>query len=138
MGLSLYAKQLALSYVVQNGTTYYAALFTTAPDDGGANYVEATGSSYARVAHSAWDDDATDTVQYRINSGSVVFPELSAPLTGIVAWGLFDAATNGNLIAFGLLYAEGDDPEPSSIDFDSGDEPEFISGNLKFGIGTNP
>lgn len=133
MGLSIYAKQLALSTLVANGTTYYVALFTTLPDSTGAGAVEASGSSYARKSFSAWTDETDTAKQYRKNNGAVQFVALTGPLSGVVGWGLYDAVSSGNLIAFGPILDVGDNVIEKN--FISGDQPQFQDQQLKFGIG---
>lgn len=133
MGLSLYAKQRALSYLVANGTTYYVALFTGNPDATGAGAIEATGSSYARKSYSAWMDEADTAQQYRKNNGAIQFASLSGALTGVTGWGIYDAASSGNLIAFGNTLDVGGNVVV--LNFSTGDQPQFQDQQLKFGIG---
>lgn len=133
MGLSNYAKQAALDAIVPAAGTYYVALFTTVPDDTGAGGIEASGSGYARVAHSPWLDETDTAAVYKKNSGNVAFAALTAALLNINGWGLFDALTAGNLIAFG--DAEDVGGNIVTLNFNSGDIVQFQDQTLKFGIG---
>ena len=133
MGLSIYAKQLALSTLVANGTTYYVALFTSNPDATGSGAVEATGSSYARKSYSAWTDETDTAEQFRKNNGAIQFTALTGALTGITGWGIYDAASSGHLLAFGNTLDSGGNTVV--LNFSTGDQPQFQDQQLKFGLG---
>jgi hypothetical protein len=84
----------------------YVALFTTAPTDSGGG-VEVAGNGYTRM-QAVWNSPTSNG----INSGSytdptvnITFPVASASWGTIVAVGLFDAATAGNLWIYGNLAA---------------------------------
>lgn len=94
--------------------TAYVALFTTAPTlDDGTSAVEVTGGGYARVATTTgtsgtWGAASTGTDPTTIsNSGSggavITFPTATASWGTVVAFGLYDAATGGNLLAWDWL-----------------------------------
>lgn len=94
--------------------TAYAALFTTAPtDDTGAGAIEVSGGAYARVATTAgtagtWGAASTTTDPTTIsNNGTgtpaIIFPTAAANWGTVVAFGLYDAATAGNLLAWDWL-----------------------------------
>lgn len=96
--------------------TAYVALFTTAPtDDTGAGAVEVSGGAYARVATTTgtsgtWGAASTSTDPTTLsNSGTtnaaITFPTATANWGTVVAFGLYDAATGGNLLAWGWLGA---------------------------------
>lgn len=96
--------------------TAYVALFTTAPtDDTGASAVEVSGGSYARVATTqgtsgTWAAASTTTDPTTIsNSGTanaaITFPTATANWGTLVAFGLYDAATGGNLLCWDWLGA---------------------------------
>ena len=74
-------------------TGMHLALFTAAPTEAGGG-TEVTGGGYARkaIAFAAGAAGA--------NSTAVSFVATGAPFGTIVAWGLFDAATLGNLLIY--------------------------------------
>lgn len=78
--------------------TIYVALYTVAPDDTGGG-TEVSGGSYARQSM-AFGTAASGSIS---NSGSVEFPTATADYGTVVAMGLFDASSAGNLLAYGDL-----------------------------------
>lgn len=81
--------------------TLYVALYTVAPTDAGAG-TEVTGGGYARqsVTFAAPVDNGAGG--YKVtNSNALTFD--SMPTATIVAWGIFDAATAGNLYLHGSM-----------------------------------
>jgi hypothetical protein len=78
--------------------TVYLALFTVAPGETGGG-TEVSGGGYARkpVTFSAASAGSTS------NSSDIDFGTATANWGTIVAVGLFDAATGGNLLAYGSL-----------------------------------
>lgn len=98
--------------------TWYVALFTAAPTDAGGG-TEVNGGGYARVAvpnddahwdllHGAADanadgvaDDATV-----VNAAAIQYPDATGDWGQVTHWGLYDAATGGNL----WIYAPLDQP----------------------------
>lgn len=87
--------------------TAYVALFTTAPTaDDGTGAVEVSGGGYARVATSAasWGA-ATAPPPLIANGAAIVFPTATADWGTIVAAGLYDAASGGNLLFWDWLGA---------------------------------
>lgn len=133
MGLSLYAKQRALSYLVANVTTYYVALFTSNPDATGAGAVEAAGSGYARKSYSAWMDEVVGAQQFRKNNGAIQFTAFTSALLAVTGWGIYDAPSGGNLIAFGNTLDVGGNVV--TFNFATGDQAQFQDQQLKFGFG---
>ena len=102
-GITTYLENALENAVLRNTSytspaTVYLALFTVAPGVGGGG-TEVSGGSYARqaVTFSAPASGATS------NSGAITFPTATANWGTVVAWGLFDAATSGNLLLFGTL-----------------------------------
>lgn len=110
----------------------YAGFFTVAPSDDGTGGTEATGSGYARVAASIWTNVTSSGVRYRQNNAAIEFAALSADLEDIVAWGVWDAVSSGNLIAWGMLL----DVSGAEVTktFTSGNQPRFSTGELKIGL----
>lgn len=96
----------------------YVALFTVAPDDTGGG-TEVSGNAYARVnvAPSTTNWAATNGATTTTNPSSgtsgttsnniaITFPAATPGNWGtIVAQGIFDASTSGNLLFWGLLSA---------------------------------
>lgn len=94
--------------------TAYVALFTTAPtDDTGTGAVEVSGGAYARLATAAadWSAPSTTTDPTTIsNAAALAFPTASADWGTVVAFGLYDAASAGNLLAWDWLGSYGWQP----------------------------
>lgn len=133
-GLAVYGRGLALAGALPAGTNRYVALLTAVPTvDAGTGLVEATGSGYARKAHSAWTNGSVGDVVTRANNGSVEFTALTDALTGVVGWAIYDAATVGNLVAWG--YTRNVGGVKTTFDFALGDQPRFIDGELVTGVG---
>jgi hypothetical protein len=78
-------------------TTLYLALYTVAPDDTGGG-TEVSGTSYARqtIAFTVVNDTAS-------NTSAVEFPTAGSTWGTVVAVGIFDNLTSGNLLAYGNL-----------------------------------
>jgi hypothetical protein len=82
---------------VTRPTAWYIALYTVAPTDGGGG-TEISGNAYVREAAtmSVTGDNAT-------NTGAIEWPTATGTWGTIVAVGVFDALSAGNLIAYGNL-----------------------------------
>ena len=135
-GLSEYGAEQAMgsANVLPNGTDKWVALLTTLPTArDGTGLVEATGSGYARINHALWVNvtDGNDTL--RKNSGAVTFAALSAALTDIVGWAIYDLVAGVNLIAFGPLVDGSNNP--ITVDFANTDQPQFADQELEVSIG---
>lgn len=78
-------------------STLYLALYTVAPTDTGGG-TEVSGGSYARqtVAFTVSGDTAS-------NNAAVEWPTATGTWGTVVAIGVFDALTSGNLLAYGNL-----------------------------------
>lgn len=78
-------------------TTLYLALYTVVPDDTGGG-TEVSGTSYARqtIAFTVVNDTAS-------NTSAVEFPTAGSTWGTVVAVGIFDNLTSGNLLAYGNL-----------------------------------
>ena len=102
--------------------TLYIALFTIAPTDAGAG-TECSGGSYARVAVTNnvtnWPNAADGA---KANGADFSFVTATGDWGTCVAMGIFDALTNGNLLAWADLTA--------SKDVASGDTAKFPTGNI--------
>ena len=112
--LSNYTEDQILNAIFRNatfaitGTTNYYSLFTVAPSDTGGG-TEVTGGSYARVAvarnvttnfGAPSDVAGSETTS---NSNAITFPAPTANWGTVVAMGIHDASTAGNLIAWADL-----------------------------------
>jgi hypothetical protein len=82
---------------VTRPTAWYIALYTVAPTDGGGG-TEISGNAYVReaAAMSVTGDNAT-------NTGAIEWPTATGTWGTIVAVGVFDALSAGDLIAYGNL-----------------------------------
>lgn len=80
----------------------YVALFTAAPTKAGGG-TEVSGGSYARVfvVDTAWA--VTGLPWTAANLSLISFPTATASWGTVVAYGIFDAATVGNLLFFDTL-----------------------------------
>lgn len=137
-GISVYlAKKLmdhtfgATAYTAP--ATVYFGLFTTAPTLG-AGGTECTGGSYARksitndTSHFADGSGSTLPITKATNA-SITMVTASADWSSaanVVAWGLFDASTAGNLLAYGPVGT----PAPVV----SGETATIASGALTFTV----
>jgi hypothetical protein len=106
-----YAEKALLSYALRNTTTpgfppatVYLALFTAAPTDQGGG-TEVSGGGYARqaVTFAAPTDNGASSGSQTSPTADVTFPVATADYGTVVAAGLFDAATGGNLLLYGSL-----------------------------------
>lgn len=85
-------------------STLYFALFTTAPTAGGGG-TEVTGGGYARkgMAANSANFAVISGTSPMVNSVAIQFPLCTADWGTVVAWGIYDAATGGNLLFFDSL-----------------------------------
>ena len=97
-------------------TDWYLALYTVAPTDAGGG-TEVSGTAYVRKA-------ATFTVSGNTasNSAAVEWPTAGGSWGTVVAVGVFDALSGGNLIAYGALT--------TNKTIDTGDVFRIPSGDL--------
>lgn len=86
----------------------YFGLMTVAPGTDGTGFTECTGTSYARI-QKANDTTRFATItagQTKVNSEAITFPSPGASDWGsIVAVGIWDALSSGNLLCWGLPTA---------------------------------
>ena len=95
------------------GGTYYLALFTArgtdAQSDANTNWTEVTGGSYARksVTNNTTNFPAASGTAPTSKSLNVAqtFATPTADWGTVIALGIYDASTSGNLIAWGTLTA---------------------------------
>jgi hypothetical protein len=128
--MSDYLEEQLIDHLFRTGTfskpsAIYLALFTAAPSDSGGG-TEVSGGSYARTqvtqADANWNAPAggnglTDNVS------DITFPTPTADWGTIVAFGIFDASSGGNLLIHGSLG--------TSKTVNNGDPaPKFSAGDL--------
>lgn len=100
-----------LSYTAP--TTLYVALFTAAPSDAGGG-TEVSGGAYARASIAAnttsWNNTqgtasgaSTGTDGTIENAVDITFPAPTANWGTVTHWGVFDAASGGNLLLHAAL-----------------------------------
>lgn len=126
MSKSDYAENKVLELLV--GKTAFAtptsrlALFTAAPSDAGGG-TEVSGTSYARVttAGSDWAAAASGSIS---NATVLTFPTAGGSWGTVTHFGLFDAATSGNLLRWAALT--------TSKVVGTGDVVSFAIGSLVF------
>ena len=101
-GFSDYLETAVLNHVFGGSsytapTTLYVALYTSAPSDTGGG-TEVSGGAYARQT-------ATFTVSggTASNTAAIEYSTATADYGTVVAVGVFDALTSGNLLAYGTL-----------------------------------
>ena len=103
--------------------TVYIALFTAAPTDAGGG-TEVSGGSYARVSVTNNDTNWPAAASGVKNNGAeITFPTASANWGTIVAMGIFDAASGGNLLFWGDLS--------QNVVIDTSDTFTFPIGNVE-------
>lgn len=85
--------------------TVYVGLFTSAPDDGGGgDEVESSGTGYARVAVANTDDNWPDAASgTKVCATKIQFPLVVSTWGDLSHFGIFDAATDGNLLVYGEI-----------------------------------
>lgn len=102
-----YSEDLVLDWLLTNAaatrpTAWYVSLYTVAPTDSGGG-TEVSGGSYARTAVTFTVSGTSPTLA--TNSATVEFPTASGSWGTIVAMGVMDASTSGNLLAWADLTA---------------------------------
>lgn len=105
--------------------TYYFALFTSAPNDtGGGTEVNTSGTNYSRksVTNNTTNFPTITAPASKTNGASIDFTTASAAWGTVVAFGIYDAATSGNLLFWGDLT--------TARSVLTGDTPRFAAGAL--------
>ena len=103
--LSDHAENLLLNFLMTTGTatrptSWYVALFTSAPNDAGGG-TEVSGNGYSRQSVS-WDT-ASGTGGTTANSGAVSFTASGSGFGTVTHIGIFDASSSGNLLWHGAM-----------------------------------
>jgi hypothetical protein len=80
----------------------YVGLFTAVGTDAGTGFTEVSVGSYARVATAAadWNSASGSAPSQISNANTLTFPTATADWGSIIAMGLYDALTAGNLLAW--------------------------------------
>lgn len=103
--------------------TIYLALYTATPSDAGGG-TEVTGGSYARVAitnnSTNWPAATGTSPTTKTSGAAFTFPAATADWGTIVAFGLFDAASAGNLLYWGPLNTNKSVLNGDTADFAAG------------------
>jgi hypothetical protein len=108
-GLTDYSADNVLNYIVGKTAmpslpTTYLALFTAVGGDSGSGFTEVSGNNYSRVALSGdWNSASGDAPSTITNSSTITFATPSGSWGTIIAWGIYDAATGGDLLAWDYL-----------------------------------
>lgn len=95
---------LILNATAFSAPTPYVGLFTAAPTDAGGG-TEVSGGSYARVDASANFPAASGTPRSCANDVAITFPTATADWGTCTHFGIFDAASAGNLLYWAALTA---------------------------------
>lgn len=112
---------LTTAYTVPDGI--HVALYSVAPTKAGGG-TELSGDNYSRVQHDTWDAGASGATE---NTGAISFDSATGSnWDTAVAFGIFDSATSGNLLAWGDLTVE----KQVLV----GDSAEFAIGSLDISI----
>jgi len=129
MSKSNYLEEKLVGHVIGNTqytapATLYVALFSASPGDGDTG-TELTGNGYARVAVTNNLTNWSNTVSgQRSNAVAISFPQATADWLPAVSFGVYDAASAGNL----LYWA--DFTSPASYTVTSGVVASFPVGSL--------
>lgn len=103
--------------------TIYLALYTVTPSDTGGG-TEVTGGAYARQAITLGAPSPAGTTS---NTNTITYPTATANWGTVVATGIFDASTAGNL----LIWAPETAPNPT---VDLGETLTFAPGAVTFSV----
>lgn len=128
--LSNFGESLLLQWGFTTGavtrpTTWFVALFTTAPTNAGGG-VEVSGGSYARQSV-GWTVTGSNPTQIA-NSSAATFPAATTAEGTVTAIGIFDAASGGNMWAYGSLNDINGNPSPLNVNI--GDIVQFNGGGI--------
>lgn len=120
--LSDHAENLILNFLMTSGTAtrptaWYVALYTVAPSDAGGG-TEVSGNGYSRQTV-AWDT-ATGTGGTTDNTGAVSFTATGGNFGEIVAIGIHDASSGGNLLWHGALSTNKTVNDGDTLEFAAG------------------
>ena len=100
--------------------TIYVGLSTTDPTDAGSGLTEPSGNGYARVQTSASDWNAASNGSVD-NACNITFAQATGNWGTTTHFALFDAATAGNMLAYGALSQSKSISESDTARFEAGD-----------------
>lgn len=108
-GFSTYLAQAAINHFVRRSSQSvpagtYLALFVADPTDNNVTANEVSGSWYSRQDVSSWSAP-TGTGSSTSNSNQITFNAVTGNAVTITHWGIYDAATSGNLLYNGEFAA---------------------------------
>lgn len=108
-GFSTYLSQALINSTLRGvafsvPSSLYLALFTADPTDNNVTANEVTGSWYGRVATGSWAA-ATGTGNTTSNNNQILFNAVTGSAITVTHWGIYDAASGGNLLYCGALAA---------------------------------
>lgn len=123
-GFSDYLENKVLEHVFENSaytapSTLFAALFTVAPSDTGGG-TEVSGGGYVRKTAAFTVSGTNPTTA--TNGSAIEYPTATGNYGTVVAVGVFDASSSGNLLAYANL--------DSSKVVSTGDVFRFNAGDL--------
>jgi hypothetical protein len=114
-GMTTLTAQNLLQYVTAKAAmpalatpgSVWLGLFTVVGTDAGTGFTELSGSGYARALVQAASINAASSAIPSVisNSANLSLGPATVAWSGIVAWGLFDAVTSGNLLYWDFLGA---------------------------------
>jgi len=122
-GFSDYLEDKVLDHVFGGNAytapaTLYVALYTVAPTDTGGG-TEVTGGSYARQTGTFTVSGTNPTTAS--NSAAIEYPTATANYGTVVAVGILDASSGGNLLAYADLDTSKSVTTGDVFRFDTGD-----------------
>lgn len=130
-----YLDQTFRNTTYSRSTTLHFGLFTAMPSASGGG-TEVSGGGYARVAVTATtaannfhngSDAAMAPGESLVNKNAITWPRPTADWGDVIAYGIFDAASAGNLLWY--------EPIPAATTVNSFMRPSFAAGALEFTIG---
>lgn len=107
-GKSDFLENKILNFLFNGGSfsapaTVYIGLYTSAPTDAGGG-TEVSGGSYARAAVACNTTNFPTTTNGSIaNNTLITFAQATASWGSVVAFGIFDALSGGNLLYWGTV-----------------------------------
>lgn len=123
-GFSDYWENKILDHIFGKGSytppTIYVGLSTANPTDNGSGLAEPSGNGYARVQTSVsdWKTASNGSLD---NASDISFAQATGSWGTITHFALFDAATAGNMLAYGALSQSKSISESDIAKFEVGD-----------------
>ena len=131
--LTNYTENNIINHIFRTGSftkpsALYVGLITSLTDGEASSYVEPAVGAYARVVRNPLDANwnASTTTGTTANTASLQFPAATADWGTCTHFGIWDAATGGNL----LIYA----PLTAARTITNGTTPSFGAGALTFQV----